>query len=404
MGPMPLRVLPPARRLLPVALILSLTPPPPSIVAFTDVSVLPMDRPGLLQHHTVIATNGRVSAMGPVATTKVPTGARVIDGRGRVLMPGLIDAHVHLRTADVPAYIGNGILTVRNMWGHAGITRMQAEIAAGRLAGPTIYSLSPGLDGSPPSWPLTQIVDDPAVADSVVTAQVAAGWSTIKVYQRLSAAAFDSIVASVHRRGLRFAGHVPSAVPISHALTVGMETIEHYTGYDRAVSRSGNGGTFGWADADTSRLAALADATVRSGTWNCPTMAINTKLSARQGPEAQRRVAQNRRLFTRMLHERGALLVTGTDAGIDITAPGTSMLDELQEFVAAGFTNWEALRLATVEPGRLLRVPQLGTVTVGAPAELLLLSGNPAENLAVLKSPAGILLHGAWIDGATLRH
>jgi imidazolonepropionase-like amidohydrolase len=133
-------------------------------------------------------------------------------------------------------------------------------------------------------------------------------------------------------------------------------------------------------------------------------MAINTRLAAQQGAEAERRVVENRRLFTRRLHERGALLVAGTDAGIGVTAPGTSLLDELQEFVAAGFTNWEALRLATIEPGRLLRVPQLGTITIGAPAELLLLEGNPANDLAALRTPAGILLHGAWIEGAALRH
>lgn len=386
-----------------LAALLLLTPPPGSIVAFTDVSVLTMTQPGVITHQTVITTGGRVTAIGPAATTRVPPGAKVIGGRGKTLMPGLIDAHVHMRSADVPAYLASGILTVRNMWGHEGITRLQAEIAAGRVTGPTIYSLSPGLDGSPPSWPFTQIVDDAIHADSVVAVQQAAGWTTIKVYQRLSAATFDSIVASARRRHLRFAGHVPSNVSIQHALAVGMESIEHYTGYDRAVSRSGNGGTFGWADADTARLAALVDATVKSGTWNCPTMAINTMLAARQGPEAQRRVVQNRQLFTRRLHERGALLVAGTDAGINLTAPGTSLLDELREFVAAGFTNWEALRLATIEPGRLLRVPQLGTVVVGAPAELLLLNGNPAEDLSTLKSPAGILLHGVWLDSTALQ-
>ncbi len=252
--------------------------------------------------------------------------------------------------------------------------------------------------------PITQFVEDATRADSVVAVQQAAGWTTLKLYQRLSAAAFDSIVVAARRRHLLFAGHVPHAVTIQHALTVGMESIEHYTGYDHAVSRSGDGGTFGWADADTARFGALVEATVRSGTWNCPTMAINTILSARQGHEAQQRVVQNRRLFTKALHEHGALLVAGTDAGIGFTVPGTSLLDELQEFVAAGFTNWEALRLATVEPGRLLHVPQLGTITIDAPAELLLLNGNPASDLGVLKTPAGILLHGAWIEGAALRH
>lgn len=391
--------LPPCRL---AALLLLLAPPPASTIAFTDVSVLPMDRPGVLQHQTVIAVDGRITVIGPASTTPVPAGARVINGRGRTLMPGLIDAHVHMRTADVPAYLASGILTVRNMWGHDGIIRLQQEIAAGRLRGPTIHSLSPGLDASPGQWPFTQFVDDAARADSVVGVQQAAGWTTIKVYQRLSAPAFDSIVASVRRRELRFAGHVPTAVSIQHALATGMESIEHYTGYDRAVSRSGNGGTFAWADADTARFAALVDATIPSGTWNCPTMAINTLLAARQGPEAQARVSRNRQLFTKLLHERGALLVAGTDAGINLTAPGTSLLDELREFVASGFTNWEALRLATIEPGRLLGVPQLGTVTVGAPAELLLLNGDPTEDLSTLRSPEGVLLHGQWLDRGAL--
>ena len=385
------------------ALLLIIAPPPTPSIAFVDVAVLTMDQPGLMEHQTVIAMDGRVAIIGPLATTAVPVGALTIDGRGRTLIPGLIDAHVHLRAADISAYLSSGILTVRNMWGHDGITRLQADISAGRVAGPTIYSLSPGLDASPPSWPYTQLVDDATRADSVVAVQQAAGWTTLKLYWRLSAAAFDSIVASARRRQLRIAGHVPAAVTIQHALAAGMESIEHYTGYDQAVSRSGQGGTFGWADADTSRFAPLVEATVRSGTWNCPTMAINTMLAAQQGPEAQRRVVQHRRRFTRMLHEQGALLVAGTDAGINLTVPGTSMLDELREFVAAGFTNWEALRLATVEPGRLLRVPQLGTITIGAPAELLLLNGNPADDIEALRTPAGILLHGAWIEGAALR-
>ena len=304
--------------------------------------------------------------------------------------------------ADVPAYLASGILTVRNMWGHPGITRLQREIAAGDVTGPTIYSLSPGLDASPGYWPYTQFVDDASEAERVVAAQQAAGWTTIKVYQRLSAAAFDSIVASVRRRQLRFAGHVPTAVPIQHAPGPGMESIEHYTGYDRAVSRRARAAPAAGPMPIRRGSPALVEATVRSGTWNCPTMAINTILAGRQGPDAQRRVVENRRLFTKALQQGGAPLVAGTDAGIDITAPGTSMLDELREFVASGLSSWEALRLATIEPGRLLGVPQLGTVTVGAPAELLLLKGNPAENLAVLEAPAGVLLHGEWIDGAAL--
>jgi hypothetical protein len=153
-------VMPPARRLLPAALLLLLAPPRTTVIVFNDVAVLPMDRPGFLEHQTVIVTDGKVTAIGPTSGTRVPRGARVIDGEGRTLMPGLIDAHVHMRSVDVPAYVASGILTVRNMWGHEGIKRLQREIASGQLTGPTIYSLSPGLDASPGSWPFTQFLDD----------------------------------------------------------------------------------------------------------------------------------------------------------------------------------------------------------------------------------------------------
>jgi hypothetical protein len=152
--------MPPACRLLPAALLLFMSPPRASTTVFADVAVLPMDRPGLLEHQTVIATDGKVTVIGPASGTPVPGGARVIDGRGRTLMPGLIDAHVHMRRVDVPAYVASGILTVRNMWGHDGIKRLQQEISSGQAAGPTIYSLSPGLDASPGTWPFTQFVDD----------------------------------------------------------------------------------------------------------------------------------------------------------------------------------------------------------------------------------------------------
>ena len=370
-------------------------------IAVRDVAVLTMVTPEIRKHLTVVVDRGRIVAIGPAASTAIPAGAFVVDGSGRTLMPGLIDAHVHLRRADIPAYLASGILTVRNMWGHPGIRTMQQEIAAGSLRGPTIQTYSPGLDGSPASWPFTQFVDNPADADSVVALQQSNGYDILKIYQRLSLAAFDSIVAAARRRHLRYAGHVPTAVPIRHALDAGLLTIEHYTGYDLALSTNGQRGTFGWMAIDTSRFAALVAATVSSGTWNCPTLAIYAQFAARQDAGSAQVIA-NRRRFTAALHGAGARLVAGTDAGIGVTAPGTSLLLELQEFVASGLSNWEALRLATVASGELLGVPQLGTIAVGAPGELLLLDGNPLEDLHALRRPSGVLLHQEWIDAAAL--
>ena len=142
-----------------------------------------MVSPDVLSGQTVIVKQRRVAQVGPTRSVKIPPDAIVVNGEGGYLMPGLIDAHVHVRDRELDAYVSNGVLTVRNMWGYPRIRSIKWEVKAGKLIGPTIYSLSPGLDASPGHWPLTQFVNDPRQADSVVAVQDGEGWKTIKVYQ-----------------------------------------------------------------------------------------------------------------------------------------------------------------------------------------------------------------------------
>ncbi len=366
-------------------------------VAITNVNVLTMVSPDVLSGQTVIVKQRRVAQVGPTRSVKIPPDAIVVNGEGGYLMPGLIDAHVHVRDRELDAYVSNGVLTVRNMWGYPRIRSIKWEVKAGKLIGPTIYSLSPGLDASPGHWPLTQFVNDPRQADSVVAVQDGEGWKTIKVYQELSLESFDSIAAAVKRRGLRFAGHVPTAVPIEHALESGMYSIEHLTGYDQAVSRNRQRNSWGWAQADVTLYKKLALKTVEAGVWNCPTLAIQASLAQERRPSERDAAIANMRKFTWTLYKVGAPLVAGTDAGIDRVAAGTSMLDELKEFEAAGIPRYEALRAATVSGGKLLGQPQLGTIAVGAPAELILLRTNPLDDLDALRTLEGVLLQGSWL-------
>lgn len=90
----------------------------PGLVAFVDVNVLPMDRERILERQTVIVRDGRIAAMGAVASIKVPKEALRIDGGGRYLMPGLVDMHAHLYTPEeFPLYLAHGVTTVYNLWG-----------------------------------------------------------------------------------------------------------------------------------------------------------------------------------------------------------------------------------------------------------------------------------------------
>src|SRR5262249_9996847 len=91
-------------------------------VAFVDVHVVPMDSDRLLPHRTVINSGGRIVAIGPAKNVRIPSDARRIDGKGRFLMPGLADMHVHLNRRGslkdedfALLFLANGVTTVRNM-------------------------------------------------------------------------------------------------------------------------------------------------------------------------------------------------------------------------------------------------------------------------------------------------
>ncbi|MEO7457835.1 MAG: amidohydrolase family protein [Gemmatimonadaceae bacterium] len=371
-------------------------------LALVGVNVIPVDGDGLEVDQTVVVRDGRVAAIGPANITSVPAGARVIEGRGRYLVPGLYDMHVHIRTADLPAYLRNGVTTVRNMWGYTSLTTTQRSIAAGTLAGPTIISGSPGFDAPPSQWPAPELITDPALADDLVMKQKAAGWSFIKVYTGLSVPVYDAIVVAARAHDIPVSGHVPTAVDVRHALASGQRSIEHLTGYDRVVSATQRGGTWAWTDAQGDRYAGLADATAKAGTWNCPTLAIYAELSKQHSAADRAIIVRERRAFVLALEQAGAALLAGTDAGIDVVAPGSSLHDELEEFVAAGLSPARVLRMATLDAARFLGQPDGGRVAVGARADLVLLTGNPLTRIGETRNVEGIVLRGAWHSRAAL--
>ena len=373
----------------------------PAPIAITNVHVHSMVNDQRIDDQTVIVRDGRIASIEPAAAAVIPDDATIIDGQGRVLIPALIDMHVHLRRIELASYLTAGVATVRNMWGHPEIANFKRGIEDGTLNGPTIHSLSNGFDANPPQWPYTRLVLDPRDAEEAVAAAVAEGWTTLKIYQRLSAEVYDSIVAAARRHGVAFAGHVPTAVTVEHAIDAGQRSIEHLGGYDRAVSRRGGLGTYAWVDVDPSKFAALVQRTVQAGTWNCPTLAIIAKISEQHTRSDRASLLANRRRFVQALSRQGAKLIAGTDAGIDVVY-ANAIHDELQEFVAAGLTPYQALRAATIDAGEFLGVPQLGTLTVGAPAQLLLLDADPVLSISNTRRIVGLVVRGTWYSSAAL--
>lgn len=360
-----------------------------------DVQAISMTGEPVLPGRSVLIRNGRIEAIGG-SELKPPQGAVVIEGRGRYLLPGLIDMHVHLNATDLPLYPQHGITTVRNMWGWPGLIPLMARVESGELSGPRIISASQGLDDQPVQWPATVVVSSPAAAAQAVRAQHDMGWRYLKVYTRLRRDSYAAVMAEAAAIGMIPIGHVPFAVPVEEAIALGQRTIEHLTGYDRAVSRSGSAGTGGWIDADPSRYPGLATLTAANGVWNCPTLAIYSELSKQSPPSMRATILEQRRRFVGELLRAGSPLLAGSDAGIDVVAPGTSLHDELAELVAAGLSRYQALQAATSEAGRFLEIDGLGIVTAGAPADLLLVEGNPLADLGRLRRLEGLVQRGAW--------
>ena len=139
-----------------------------------------MDSDRLLPHSTVVVADGHIAIMGDARKMRVPKGAQKIDGRGKFLMPGLADMHMHLNVRGAAPqallpnedfatlFLANGVTTVRNMWGNPEVLAFRKAIDEGKIVGPHIYTTGPITDGNPPSGPLMRVVETAKQADDAV--------------------------------------------------------------------------------------------------------------------------------------------------------------------------------------------------------------------------------------------
>ncbi|MDH3224451.1 MAG: amidohydrolase family protein [Gemmatimonadota bacterium] len=356
-------------------------------VAIVNARVVPMDRPARLASHTVLVEAGRITAVGPDGDVSLPEGTFTVDAGGAFLIPGLVDAHVHMNEADASTYVSYGITSVRNMWGWPGLLALRERILLGEVLGPTIHSYSPGLDGEPAYWPFTQLLATPEEARAKVHELDTGDWIGYKVYTDLSLPVYDAIVEEAAAVGLPIAGHVPINVGLERALEAGQTSLEHMLGYAQSLTGTYSGWPGGF---DEAGMRLLAQATREAGVWNCPTLEI---LRMQSG------VAHaNRTAGLRVLWEEGAELLVGTDSGIEVTAPGRSLRDEMLRFQEAGIPPYDILRDATVDVARFLgREGDFGVIAPGARGDLVLLGEDPLEDVAHVENPLGVMLRGTWL-------
>jgi imidazolonepropionase-like amidohydrolase len=402
----------------------------PVEIAFVDVNLIPMDRKEVIAHQTVLVQGDRILSIGPVGKVIPGSNALQIDGRGKYLMPGLVDMHIHLfNSKDLLLYLANGVTTVRNLGGYAAsdsILQIRREVAEGRRLGPAIYSSGNWLDGDPPYRKINTVVRTPAEARAVVERQRAEGYDFIKVYQNLSPRVYREIVRVARAQGIPVTGHIPTAVGVDGVLESGQVGVDHVGQF------MGEGPPEPLAQrvrrariSVTTTLVMLRLAfTLRGAPELVESLLARPEarylspatrqfwrdapyLEAPRMPDAMERLGEAQKLL-RAFHDESVPLTLGTDAGLWGNPPGFSALEELRLLVESGLTPYEALRAATVTPAEFLNryvraARQPGVIAKGGRADLLLLEANPLVDVSNASRRAGVMARGQWFAEERLR-
>jgi len=415
-------------------------------VAIVHATVIDGASPAPRVDQTVVVRGTRIVSVGASAATALPRGARVIQGRGKFVVPGLWDMHVHTAIAGgrplLALYVANGVTGVRDMAGDWDTLRTwRSEIARGALVGPRIVASGPYLEGGDVPIPHL-LARNTAEARIGVDSLIALGVDFIKVHSQLNAESYFAIARRARERGVVFAGHVPRTVGAAAASDSGQKSIEHMltipvpcTEHDSIalVPRFTVQAALGRCT--TEDLAPLYAKLVRNGTYVTPTFTAMVEVAswpsrsvpgdtlAHYLPQAVRDyVAQifpmpdsippnadsvGRALMAKRLQQAEAMrragvrVMTGTDAPLRNSPPGFGLLEEMTLLANGGMSPMNVLKAATIEPARYLgMLDSAGTVAPGKVADLVVLTANPLADIRNVRRIAAVIANGRVFAGA----
>ncbi len=381
-----------------------------SSITIRNVNVVDVETGDVRKGVNVVIDRGYVTSVGVA-----PKPKSSIDGKGRYLIPGLWDMHVHLWPQKPPfgTYVANGVLGVRDMGSNFARTKEWREgVEAARRIGPRIYTSGspvdgPGLDGEK----MTVVrAGSPDAARRAVDAIDRQGADFVNVLSSLSRDSYYALAQRARVIRAVFAGHVPDAVTVSQALDARQKSMEHLFGIAFACSSEE-------AELRDARLlaidakddAALSQIRLRSydtfsetkatdlfrrmarfDLWQTPTLTVRRQVEAEY--EFNQRVVK-------LMQRYGVGLLAGTDSGEPQVLPGSSLHDELEAFVKAGLTPAQALRTATINPARYFGIEsRAGSIAPGKRADLVLLEANPLDDIRNTRRIATVIVRGRLLD------
>jgi imidazolonepropionase-like amidohydrolase len=438
----------------------------PRTLALSHVTVIDMTGARPKPDMTVLITGNLITGIVKDNHVHIRHGARIVDARGKFLIPGLWDMHVHFTRIDttLPLFVANGVTGVRNMGGDLDdLLRWRTDVRAGKVIGPEIVTCGPIIDGpDPAAHGPTIVVSDPAEARAAVDSLKQRGADCVKVYDKLPRDAYFAIIDEAKKQSLPVVGHVPLSITSIEASDAGQKSIEHLGTILEGSSSLGSDlfsaekslppvkdpsefprrlaarGTRMLDTYDPQRAAEIFAHFVKNQTWQVPTLEVKYTQTFidelfRKGDDrlkyipaadhqwwrpttnffaryrTQDYISYRQRLWqkevdlVRAMHRAGVPFMAGTDLSGAYIFPGFSLHHELELLVQAGFTPIEALQTATLNPAIFLgELKSQGTIEKGKLANLVLLDASPLDDIRNTKKINAVILDGSFLSRAEL--
>lgn len=402
-----------------------------------------MQNSSVLPAQDVVISGSKIESILPTSPNN--SDIKVIDGSGKFLMPGLFDMHVHHEPSLLPLFLSNGITAVRDCGNSSdSVFKLRADIAAEKVLAPRMFVSGKILEGDPPLWPEFKVIKNTAEAVSAVGFLKKKGADQVKVYHTLPPKLYKTVLKVATKQKLKVAGHVPNDMSPIEALDAGLNCIEHLTTLGQLIGRyeytkATEPEYEGWykftkPTIDQESLNDLVLTFKSHDAYFCPTLIVHRQLSKLADYSKLKKETDTRFIEPKYVNQnwnpdhknastnikgikplwfknygviydnlrsvlpelaKGATILAGSDTPNPFVVPGYSLLDELELMADSGLTNYQVLQAATVNGAKYLNVQdQLGKVSKGMDANLIILNKNPLESIKNIRSLDTVVLAG----------
>ena len=374
----------------------------------------------------VLIENGIIKKVGKASEVNIPSGAKIIDAKGKVLLPGLWDMHAHFEQAEWgPAYLAAGVTTVRDCGNEFSfINAIKDAIDQGKGVGPLI--LKAGIiDGKGPFALGVIQADTKEEAIKAVDRYKENGFAQIKIYSSVKPAIVKAICDEAHRLGLTVTGHIPNGMTLQQGVDSGMNQVNHVQ-YVYSIMKRNKDRSIDFNDPisiaainfvkehnvvidptvgvfEMSFRSVKDDITTMEPAFYTLPLPLQALLKNTGMDTARARkfkpLYESMVTIVKKLHDAGVTIVAGTDQGF----PGFSVARELELYVQAGLTPADAIQTATITPAKVMNLDKSsGSIEEGKQADIIIVDGDPLKNIRDIRNVTVVIKGDHIYDPGTL--